>query len=276
MEKRKNLNSIMRYFYSGGSENNDPNLSLGGEISNYFIDAEKESVFKNVSQDVYSQGLIDYRCIYLKNISNKRIHNFTISLSDVFKGAIFSFGFNFVNEIQTITLTGGKFTNNDYIIFGYKDKKFKVLFHNNPNKFAANFQKSINKFFNLKDVIVEGKGAKGTSVLDVFFNGDAGSKQHPLLTVLETNLSPKPEFYIVKKVTGSPINCYQDKLNNSEQEPFNIQFLEFSDMINIKLLEIGDFLPIWLRRNIFSGTIPIENDGCNIFTEALVEFKKDV
>ena len=30
-----------------------------------------------------------------------------------------------------------------------------------------------------------------------------------------------------------------------------------------QLLNSGDFLPIWLRRNVYPNTIAIENDGCN-------------
>ena len=56
------------------------------------------------------------------------------------------------------------------------------------------------------------------------------------------------------------------------QSPSKIDFLDEGTKIEIILLEVGDFLPIWLRRQVFSDIIPIENDGFNIITKALIEF----
>lgn len=274
MNENKNLESILKYFYSGGFDNIDPILSLGGEISNNIVKINKENVFSNLDQNSYNQGLTDYRCLYLKNIANKRVHKLSIFLNDVFKGAIFNLGFNLKNEIQNITLSGGDFINNQYIIFSYKERKFKVKYNTNPNIFSLNFQTSIRKIFTLQDVIVEGLHANGTSVLNVFFNGYAGNKQHPLIKVESYSLTPNPIFYISRKQTGSPINCIQNKINNFLQEPADVKFFDLTDQIEFGFLEVGDFLPIWLRRNVFSGSIPIEDDGCNIFTKALIEFNR--
>lgn len=274
MKENKNLESILKYYYSGGFDNLDPKLSLGGEISNNIININKENVFNNLDENSYKQGLIDYRCLYLKNIANKRVHKLSIFLNDVFKGAMFNLGFNLKNEIQNITLSGGNFINNQYIIFSYKERNFKVKYNTDINIFSLNFQTSIRKIFTLQDVIVEGLYANGTSVLNVYFNGYAGNKQHPLIKVESYNLSPSPIFYISRKQAGSPINCIQNKINNSLQEPANVKFFDLTEQIEFGFLEVGDFLPIWLRRNVFSGNIPIEDDGCNIFTKALIEFNR--
>ena len=69
------------------------------------------------------------------------------------------------------------------------------------------------------------------------------------------------------------IFCIQEKLNNTLQSPSKIDFLDGGTKIEFILLEIGDFLPIWLRRQVFSDIVPIENDGCSIITKALIEFK---
>lgn len=53
---------------SGGAENANPNLSLGGVISSEEItDAELENLFDFVSGDESNAGDIEHRCIYLKN-----------------------------------------------------------------------------------------------------------------------------------------------------------------------------------------------------------------
>ena len=274
MKENKNLEGILKYYYSGGFDNINPLLSIGGEISNTFVPMNKEGIFNSVNESMYQEGLIDYRCIYFKNISNKRVHKLSLSLNDVFKGAIFNLGFNLKNEIQIITLSGGNFTNNQYIIFSYKQRNFKVKYNTNINIFSSNFQTEIRKIYTLNDVVVSGKYSNGNSVLNINFNGFSGYKQHPLIKVESYDLTPSPTFYIYKKQNGSPINCIQNKINNVSQDPANIQFFDITNTIEFGFLEVDDFLPIWLRRKVFSGNIPIEDDGCSIISKALIEFKK--
>ena len=273
MSKDNNLSNILKYKYSGGFDNEDSNKSIGGEISNYNVSNFKQNIFNNVDEDDYKQGLIDYRCVYLENISNKRIHKLSVSLGDIFKGAIFNLGFSFKNDIQSITITGGDFVNNQTLTFSFKNRNFIVVYNTNINIFVKNFQKSINKIFNLKDVTVNGNYANGNSVLTVYFQGSSGYKQQPLIKVERYTLTPIPTIMIMKKQNGGPVNCIQEKLNNTLQSPSKIDFLDGGTKIEFILLEVGDFLPIWLRRQVFSDIVPIENDGCSIITKALIEFK---
>jgi len=272
MIKDNDLSYILKYKYSGGFDNEDSNKSIGGDISNYYVSNFKQNIFNNVNEYDHKQGLIDYRCLYLENISNKTIHNLSILAGDFFKGAIFNLGFDFKNDIQKITITGGDFVNNQTLTFSFKNINFIVKYNKNINIFVNNFQKSINKIFNLKDVTVNGNYANGNSVLTVFFQGKSGYKYQPLIKVESYTLTPIPSITIIKKQNGSPVNYIQEKLNNNLKSPSKIDFLDEGIKVEIILLEAGDFLPIWLRRQVFSGIIPIENDGCSIFTKALIEF----
>lgn len=271
--KYNDLDYILKYKYSGGFDNIDSNKSIGGEISNTEVNSYKQNIFNNIGENDYAQGLVDYRCLYLENISNKRVHNLKMHLDDVFRGAIFNIGFNFQNDIQTIIIAGGDFINGQKITFSFKNRNFIVKYDIDINIFKTNFQKSINKIFNLKDVTVDGSYANGNSVLNIYFQGTSGNKQQPLIKLESYTLTPDPTITIIKKQNGSPVNCIQEKLNNSLQSPNKINFLEAGASVEFTFLEIGDFLPIWLRRQVFSGNVPIENDGCSIITKALVEFK---
>jgi hypothetical protein len=273
MSKDNNLSNILKYKYSGGFDNEDSNKSIGGDISNYYVSNFKQNIFNNVTEFDYNQGIIDYRCVYLENISKKRINNLSVVLDDVFKGATFNLGFNFKNDIQSITITGGDFVNNQTLTFSFKNRDFIVKYNTDINIFVKNFQKSINKIFNLKDVTVNGNYANGNSVLTVYFQGSSGYKQQPLIKVESYTLTPIPIIIIIKKQNGGPVNCIQEKLNNTLQYPSKIDFLDGGTKIEFVLLEVGDFLPIWLRRQVFSDIVPIENDGCSIITKALIEFK---
>lgn len=271
--KNNDLGSILTYKYSGGFNNKDPKMSIGGEISNTIVNIYKQNIFNNVNESDQASGIIDYRCVYLENLSNKKAYNLSLQLDDVFQGAIFSMGFNMQNEIQTITITGGDFVNGQTITFSYKEKNFIVKYNTNINIFKTNFQKSINKIYSLKDVTIDGNYANGNSVITVNFQGLSGNKYQPLLKIESYTLTPDPVITILRKQAGSPINLIQEKLNNSLQSPYKINFLELTSKIEFNVLEKGDFLPIWLRRQVFSSTIPIENDGCSIITKALIQLK---
>lgn len=57
------------FFLSGGQNNNNPNLSLGGSISNSPVFGTLNNLFSNVTSDEASSGKTDYRCVYVKNSS---------------------------------------------------------------------------------------------------------------------------------------------------------------------------------------------------------------
>lgn len=58
------LNSEIKFYYSGGSANSNPNSSLGGAVSTTEIGS---NLFDDVSSAEASAGDIEYRCVYVKN-----------------------------------------------------------------------------------------------------------------------------------------------------------------------------------------------------------------
>jgi hypothetical protein len=109
--------------------------------------------------------------------------------------------------------------------------------------------------------------------LTIYFKEISGYKQQPLIQLESYTLTPEPTVTIIKKQNGSPINCIQGKLNNAFQSPNEINFSKDGMNFKFLFLEADDFLPIWLRRQVFSGIVPIENDGCSIIIKALIESK---
>lgn len=57
------------FFLSGGQNNTNPNLSLGGSISSALVSGTINNLFSNISSEEASSGRTDYRCVYLKNSS---------------------------------------------------------------------------------------------------------------------------------------------------------------------------------------------------------------
>lgn len=264
--KRQELSAFFKLYYSGGNSNNDAAKSLGGNISNFIILPSKNNIFNNVSGDIYEEGLTDYRCVYLKNNSENRVLYLYFALDDFFLGSIQNLGFNFTNEVQTITVLNGPFTNGQNIVFSYNENNFIVEYDTNFNQWLINFNASIKQVFGLEDVIVTGDSNGSNSIFQVSFQGTAGYKNHSLITLVGYDLSPTPSISIVKSITGSPINLIAEKIITSTNEPNNITFYDatINSPVYLPILNPGDFLPIWLRRTIYPNTIAIENDGGNL------------
>src|SRR6185437_896903 len=104
------------FVLSGGVTNQDPDNSFGGPPSpTPIISGLENNLFADVTGAEVSDGLTDYRCIYLFNESNSDdfadfsvwINSQVAGGSDVYLGVILA------NEIQQLTFVntaGGNFT----------------------------------------------------------------------------------------------------------------------------------------------------------------------
>lgn len=64
------LSTDIKFYLSGGAANADPALSVGGAISTTEVSATAlNNVWSDIASDDMSDGFLDYRCIYVKNVS---------------------------------------------------------------------------------------------------------------------------------------------------------------------------------------------------------------
>jgi hypothetical protein len=264
--ERQTIDAFLKLYYSGGGANNDPLKSLGGNISNFIIKSSKNNIFENVSGDIYEEGLTDYRCVYVKNNSLNRIFYLYFALDDFFLGSIQNLGFNFVNEVQTVTVLNGPFVNGQTLVFSYEGKNFTVVYDTNFAQWLLNFNSAIKQVASLEDVVVTGNSNGSNAIFEITFEGTAGYKNHPLIVLVGYNLSPTPSVSILKSISGSPINSIAEKIAATTNEPNNITFYDatVNSPVYLPILNPGDFLPIWLRRIVYPNTIAVENDGCKL------------
>ncbi len=62
------VSADLKWYYSGGNTNTNPDASLGGEISTHEITSNLvENLFDNVDAAEATSGMTDYRCAYIKN-----------------------------------------------------------------------------------------------------------------------------------------------------------------------------------------------------------------
>jgi hypothetical protein len=122
-------------FYNSGSGSN---IGLGGEISQIEL---QERLFKDVNETQVENGLIDYRCLYIKNISNIRagsagetFYRFSLNASDKgysdimigFPGGKRSSGFpDFKSEEQILNFSYSSGISGTFDLF-YDSKAYEI------------------------------------------------------------------------------------------------------------------------------------------------------
>lgn len=100
---------------TGGSNNYNPNASIGGNPSSYPITGSLNNLFNNVSDVEAATGTIDYRCVYIfNNNSINTIYNVQVYTTELENAvSTIAIGIDSSSEVQKITIggsvTGGSF-----------------------------------------------------------------------------------------------------------------------------------------------------------------------
>lgn len=252
-----NSNDIV-FVFSGGQGNFDPFKSLGGDPSVVEISEVSQGLFGSLSDQELKAGLIDYRCLYIFNQSDtETLYDFSIYVqnSTTIECLI---GLKKQNDIQKITLSGAP--NSGSITFDYNTEQFTVEFSPEPNQFAINFQEQLVDL-GLLGTIVTVEAKTEYYVVNITFSGDSGYKYHPLLKLVDNNLTPSTNFFIEKLQEGSPINLVLPKTPNLITAPENLEFYlaTATNPINLASLKPNEGVPVWLKRTVPAGSTKTEN-----------------
>jgi len=251
------------YLYSGGTSNNDPALSLGGEPSTVSISANR--LFDELEESETTSGFIDYRCLYIanNNATDSLFNSRVFIKEEVANGASVKIGFLIQNERQTATISGtysgGSFT------LSYNSTNFTVNYDANTDTWASNFQTAIRAITDLEDVEVTGILSNTTTVFTVDFKGTASQRWHPELEIISNNLTTfgQSTLVISKTVSGSPINAVASEIESETVKPSNITFHVTSPNSTISIGEFRglDILPVWIERTVVAGAGAVTDDG---------------
>jgi len=256
--------SCIAFKHSAGPLNCDPCQDLGGEISDCDITTGLDNLFHSIGPKLSRRGHIDYRCFYIKNISEvSTLRNVTIYFDGEKHGGTYvAFGVKLQDEIQTIVVNGPAPPNQgEYFeleIPGYSPP-FKVYYDANITKWIGNFQTSMRAVDGLGDVIVTGSGNIGTTLANPSVNvaftinyiKQAGRHQIDLAIVLANTLLNNTVTPVPKK-EGSPVNTTAEVIPNEITAPSGIVFNYYliGNPIYIGNLAPGEYLPIWIKRTL--------------------------
>jgi hypothetical protein len=255
---------------SGGTNNLDPNLSLGGSPSAApIVDDVLNNLFDDVLPAESTAGMEDYRCIYFFNDGETTIFNLNVFIDlDFDAGAVLEIGISNRDESQRIQITGSP--NGGSLIFSYENVQFATAFNSNLGAWAVDIQNSLNALTTeddevlLRDVLVTGQNTGSAILFDIVFAGQDGSKNHETLSLVSNNLTPSAEVTISTLQEGGPVNTIAPEISTEIIPPGGgVVFFASAedDPVIIPKLRSGEGFPIWFHRTVAAGTLAVANDG---------------
>jgi hypothetical protein len=249
----------LSFTYSGGSNNDDPSLSLGGDPSSHIIPESLNALFSDVSSAEASSGNVDYRCFYIFNDSGYDLVDLSVWMEEDELGSTCSLGIPIADEIQTMTFSGA--TGGDFTLTLDDQTTGTINYSATPATLADNIQTALQALDNASSVVVSSESA---TVYTVTWSGDDGSRKYPLLELEDNNLTPGGStISFAESVAGSPVNSIAVEIGVSTNPPSGVTFSQpdSGDPVVLALVHDGEGLPVWIRRTTEAGTEATSSDS---------------
>ncbi len=227
---------------SGGTENQNPDASLGGLPSNFPVLIAANNLFDKIRRD--EEGVTEYRCVYYFNDSTTdTLYDPKIFLqTDIVHG-----------EVQSITIvgaaTGGQFT----VKYTGATQDYNIVssYNSDVGAWAQSFRDALRTVGELGGINVAGAKVGNTRTFTITFNGNACKDRfHDLLSIVSNNITG---------TAGSPLNAVAELVDNEITPPTGVTFQDAytETPIAIEDLRPGDGLPVWLRRTVVEDMVPV-------------------
>jgi hypothetical protein len=252
---------------SGGTANNNPATSLGGQPSATPLSTGLNNLFDDVDPDEALDGIEDYRCVYVFNDSDETLYQVKVYISDqVEDGSSIGVGIKAVNETQRIQVTGTP-TAGSFVVT-YEGVSVTSNYNSDLSTWASNFQTALRQvelegIKVLKDVRVAAQQLDTIRLFDIVFEGRNGNRNEPSLLLLTNSLTPSSTIEISVLTEGSPVNTIAPTLDFDITPPGGVTFTETSAdaPILIPQLRASEGFPIWVRRTVPPGAEAVSLDG---------------
>ncbi len=267
------------FVLSGGANNTDPNLSLGGEPSSSSIGANINNLFDDVDRATTFTGGTDYRCFYVvnKSITEKLKSAQVFVKKTAGYGADISMGLDNSNEVQVISIAGQPIGGSFRLSYIQKsangikkDTTRDINWVPDALFMAQRIAALINSLGNLTGVTCLGQQSSSSYDFVVTFSGTGEGRKQELLEVEHTN-GLNISIYEVK--AGGPINTVATNIGQSNNAPNGITFVSASRRESVKVgtLLPGDYFAVWIKREVPRNTSADHPDrfGFKIFGDAI-------
>lgn len=254
----------INFFLSGGLNNSNPNLSIGGNISTTPITGSVNNLFSNITTEEANLGKTDYRCFYIKNTSSENyLYESKIYIfSQRAAGSFVQVGVSQITDEQEISVTGSVISGD--IVLRYQDQIIVAAWGGSLNNFAANLLESFISA-GIQGVEINPVSFLSTGSLKILFKGNLNYRNQPILELQSNNFNgiSKPTVAIKKNASGRPINSIADMIAADTVPPDKVVFenTNSENSITTGTLAPGDFFPVWLKRTTEQGTDFQEQDS---------------
>lgn len=265
-------NSDIVIFFSGGANNSDPDLSIGGDISSQIVPSDR--LFDNVTAAQAAAGYTDYRCVYFENISTTdTLFSASVYIdSQVSGGSDVMIGLEKNNERQDIFVTNatsvasGDFTIQMYDYFSDSMSQITVAMDPSIESWASNLQAQVNTLPGMGDVVVVGSYLGSTAYFTLTFGGSSSNRYHEAFEFVgfsQSFLDVNSTMTIQKVSDGGPKLKTAAEIASETSAPANVVFSDTSSgsAISVGDLMPGEFFAVWMRRTVAAGAAPTEADG---------------
>lgn len=255
--------SDFAFVYSGGSTNDNPSFSLGGEPSAYPIPGSINNLFSDIDPNQADNGFTDFRCFFIFN------DNETDALYDaqaliqnqITDGSVVQIGFFQQNDKQAITIQGSP-THGSMTLL-YELYQAIITYHPDPNVLAANVEDVLNSTGHLSTVQCNGFLDNGAITVIVNFQGKDGNRYQPELTVLTNNIEGSTGIIVTKIQDGSPVNAIPSTIQEITAAPPGVFFDNYSvtEPFTIGTIYPGDGFAVWVQRTTPANADGVHGDG---------------
>lgn len=249
-------------YLSGGSSNQDPNLSLGGEPSITAVEILPENnLFSDITGTQSSEGNVDYRCFYITNDTGYDYSDVVVYIfSEVANGATVALGVPVQNEIQSLKFLdnpqGGTFK---LELDGSTTSNISFSFNNTT--LASNIQTALRTLPAGEECTVAYSISEDAFLVE--FGGVQSAHRLPLITLADNQLTysspPIPTIYITLIQVGSPVNSTAIDIGNDTIAPSGVNFS--TEPISIGRVKDTELFPVWVQRTIAPDSEPQNEDG---------------
>lgn len=258
---------------TGGSNNYDPNLSIGGLPSSYPVPNVLNNLFDNITEETAVSGITDYRCVYIfNNNSLYTAYNLQVYTTELENAvSTIKIGVNSSAEIQKITIngtvTGGSFQisykppNQDAVEYR------TVNFSADPATWALNLKNELLTIPTIDEINVSVSGTFTSRIFNIEFPSVTDRRSHDLFGINVSGLTGTSITGSASKIKpGGPINAIPTLLDVSTTVPYDVTFYETN---NLTTLFIGNLypeegFPLWIKRTVPENSESVSGDGFNL------------
>lgn len=255
---------------TGGSNNYNPNLSIGGDPSSYPIAGSLNNLFDNVSDINASTGTIDYRCVYIfNNNSINTIYNVQVYTTELENAvSTIAIGINSNSEVQRMIISGSVAGGSFQISYKPPNQETveyrTVNYDPDPATWAFNLKSQLLTIPTIEQINVSASGTFFSRIFDIQFTGVEDRRSHDLIGINVSGLVGISITGSVAKTTpGGPINSIPTLLDVSTTVPYDVSFYETNSATTLFIgnLYPEEGFPLWIKRIVPENADSVSGDG---------------